>query len=71
MISYVMIAVVVAAMLAASVNIREILHIRTEEWGIKLTTVELKDIQLPNTMKRAMARQAAAERHCDRRLAAA
>ncbi|MGD0197074.1 MAG: slipin family protein [Solirubrobacteraceae bacterium] len=43
-------------------NIREILDIQTEEWGIKVTTVELKDIQLPDTMKRAMARQAEAER---------
>jgi regulator of protease activity HflC (stomatin/prohibitin superfamily) len=43
-------------------NIREILDIQTEEWGIKVTTVELKDIQLPETMQRAMARQAEAER---------
>ena len=43
-------------------NIREILDVQTEEWGIKVTTVELKDIQLPDTMKRAMARQAEAER---------
>ncbi len=43
-------------------NIREILDVQTEEWGIKVTVVELKDIQLPDTMKRAMARQAEAER---------
>ena len=43
-------------------NIREILDVQTEEWGIQVTTVELKDIQLPETMKRAMARQAEAER---------
>jgi regulator of protease activity HflC (stomatin/prohibitin superfamily) len=43
-------------------NIREILDIQTEEWGIKVTVVELKDIQLPDSMKRAMARQAEAER---------
>ena len=43
-------------------NIREILDVQTEEWGVKVTTVELKDIQLPETMKRAMARQAEAER---------
>jgi regulator of protease activity HflC (stomatin/prohibitin superfamily) len=43
-------------------NIREILDIQTEEWGVKVTTVALKDIQLPDTMKRAMARQAEAER---------
>src|ERR1700735_5020951 len=43
-------------------NIREILDAQTEEGGIKVTTVELKDIQLPDSMKRAMARQAEAER---------
>jgi regulator of protease activity HflC (stomatin/prohibitin superfamily) len=43
-------------------NIREILDVQTEEWGIKVTIVELKDIQLPDSMKRAMARQAEAER---------
>jgi regulator of protease activity HflC (stomatin/prohibitin superfamily) len=43
-------------------NIREILDVQTEEWGIKVTVVELKDIQLPESMKRAMARQAEAER---------
>ena len=43
-------------------NIREILDVQTEEWGIKVTVVELRDIQLPETMKRAMARQAEAER---------
>jgi regulator of protease activity HflC (stomatin/prohibitin superfamily) len=39
-------------------NIREILDVQTEEWGVKVTTVELKDIQLPEGMQRAMARQA-------------
>ena len=43
-------------------NIREILDVQTEEWGIKVTVVELRDIQLPDSMKRAMARQAEAER---------
>ena len=43
-------------------NIREILDVQTEAWGVKVTLVELKDIQLPDTMKRAMARQAEAER---------
>ena len=43
-------------------NIREILDVQTEEWGIQVTVVELKDIQLPEGMKRAMARQAEAER---------
>jgi regulator of protease activity HflC (stomatin/prohibitin superfamily) len=43
-------------------NIREILDVQTEEWGVKVTVVELKDIQLPDSMQRAMARQAEAER---------
>jgi regulator of protease activity HflC (stomatin/prohibitin superfamily) len=42
--------------------IREILDVATEDWGVVVTLVELKDIQLPETMKRAMARQAEAER---------
>jgi regulator of protease activity HflC (stomatin/prohibitin superfamily) len=45
-----------------NVNIREILDVATEEWGVVVTLVELKDIQLPDSMKRAMARQAEAER---------
>ena len=47
---------------AINQNIREILDVQTEEWGIKVTVVELSDIQLPESMKRAMARQAEAER---------
>jgi regulator of protease activity HflC (stomatin/prohibitin superfamily) len=43
-------------------SIREILDVQTEEWGVVITVVELKDIQLPEGMKRAMARQAEAER---------
>src|ERR687892_1316422 len=42
--------------------IREILDVTTEAWGVVVTLVELKDIQLPDTMQRAMARQAEAER---------
>ncbi len=45
-----------------NVNIREILDVQTEDWGVVVTLVELKDIQLPESMKRAMARQAEAER---------
>src|SRR6185295_1556334 len=45
-----------------NVNIREILDVATEEWGVVVTLVELKEIQLPDSMKRAMARQAEAER---------
>ncbi len=45
-----------------NVDIKEILEVETLEWGVLVTIVELKDIQLPETMKRAMARQAEAER---------
>jgi regulator of protease activity HflC (stomatin/prohibitin superfamily) len=45
-----------------NVAIREILDVATEAWGVVVTLVELKDIQLPESMKRAMARQAEAER---------
>ncbi len=47
---------------AINKNIREILDVQTEEWGIEITVVELRDIQLPDSMQRAMARQAEAER---------
>ncbi len=43
-------------------NIRQILDVVTLEWGVEVTVVELKDIQLPEGMKRAMAREAEAER---------
>jgi regulator of protease activity HflC (stomatin/prohibitin superfamily) len=43
-------------------DIRAILDVTTIEWGVQVTLVELKDIQLPDSMKRAMARQAEAER---------
>jgi regulator of protease activity HflC (stomatin/prohibitin superfamily) len=43
-------------------SIREILDVQTEDWGVVVTLVELKDIQLPESMQRAMARQAEAER---------
>src|SRR5450759_538047 len=45
-----------------NLDIREILDVITLAWGVEVTLVELKDIQLPDTMKRAMARQAEAER---------
>jgi len=45
-----------------NLDIREILDVSTVDWGVEVTLVELKDIQLPDTMKRAMARQAEAER---------
>ena len=45
-----------------NLDIREILDVTTVAWGVEVTLVELKDIQLPESMKRAMARQAEAER---------
>jgi regulator of protease activity HflC (stomatin/prohibitin superfamily) len=45
-----------------NLDIRAILDVTTVEWGVEVTLVELKDIQLPDSMKRAMARQAEAER---------
>jgi len=47
---------------AINLDIRRILDVATVEWGVEVTLVELKDIQLPDSMKRAMARQAEAER---------
>jgi regulator of protease activity HflC (stomatin/prohibitin superfamily) len=43
-------------------GIRQILDVTTLDWGVEVTLVELKDIQLPDSMKRAMAKQAEAER---------
>jgi regulator of protease activity HflC (stomatin/prohibitin superfamily) len=45
-----------------NLGIRKILDVTTLDWGVEVTLVELKDIQLPDSMKRAMARQAEAER---------
>jgi membrane protease subunit (stomatin/prohibitin family) len=43
-------------------EVQEILESRVEQWGVNITAVEIKDISLPTEMKRAMARQAEAER---------
>lgn len=42
--------------------LQRIIDKQTEPWGIKVSTVEVKDVELPQTMQRAMARQAEAER---------
>ena len=42
--------------------VRRIIDLETDPWGIEVTAVEIKDIDLPNEMKRAMAKQAEAER---------
>lgn len=47
---------------AINEKIKGILESATEKWGIFVSTVEVKDIQLPDSMQRAMAKQAEAER---------
>jgi regulator of protease activity HflC (stomatin/prohibitin superfamily) len=43
-------------------RLREIIDEHTEPWGVMVSVVEVKDVQLPDSMQRAMARQAEAER---------
>ena len=43
-------------------SLQKIIDEQTEPWGIKVSTVEIKDVELPQTMQRAMAKQAEAER---------
>jgi len=43
-------------------ELQTIIDEHTERWGVKVTAVEVKDIELPTTMQRAMAKQAEAER---------
>ena len=43
-------------------TLQEIIDRQTDPWGIKVTAVEVKDVVLPDSMKRAMAKQAEAER---------
>jgi regulator of protease activity HflC (stomatin/prohibitin superfamily) len=43
-------------------DLQQIIDEQTEPWGIKVHTVEIKDVEIPSTMQRAMARQAEAER---------
>ena len=43
-------------------GLRRIIDEQTEPWGIKVTTVEIKDVEIPEAMQRAMARAAEAER---------
>jgi regulator of protease activity HflC (stomatin/prohibitin superfamily) len=45
-----------------NMTLQEIIDRQTDPWGIKVTAVEVKDVALPDTMKRAMAKQAEAER---------
>src|SRR5918912_70178 len=43
-------------------RLQQIIDTQTEPWGVKVSTVEVKDVELPESMQRAMARQAEAER---------
>ena len=43
-------------------RLQEIIDEQTEPWGVKVTVVEIKDVEIPSSMQRAMARQAEAER---------
>lgn len=43
-------------------SLQELIDKRTDPWGVKVSIVEVKDVELPETMKRAMAKQAEAER---------
>ena len=47
---------------AINLNLQRIIDEQTESWGIKVSAVEVKDVELPQTMQRAMAKQAEAER---------
>jgi regulator of protease activity HflC (stomatin/prohibitin superfamily) len=44
-------------------SLQKIIDEQTEPWGIKVTTVEIKDVEIPERMQHAMARQAEAERN--------
>lgn len=46
----------------ASSMLRSIIDKATDEWGVKVSRVEIKDIQIPDELKRAMAKEAEAER---------
>jgi regulator of protease activity HflC (stomatin/prohibitin superfamily) len=43
-------------------HLQHIIDDQTEPWGVKVTTVEIKDVEIPDRMQHAMARQAEAER---------
>jgi regulator of protease activity HflC (stomatin/prohibitin superfamily) len=45
-----------------NLDLQKIIDEQTEPWGVKVTTVEIKDVEIPQGMQRAMARQAEAER---------
>lgn len=53
---------ILAARDKINLTLQKIIDESTEPWGVKVSTVEIKDVELPQTMQRAIARQAEAER---------
>lgn len=56
---------------AINAKLSEIIDRQTEPWGIKVIAVEVKDVEIPESMQRAMARQAEAERERRAKIVAA
>jgi len=56
---------------AINAKLGEIIDRQTEPWGIKVNAVEVKDVEIPDSMQRAMARQAEAERERRAKIVAA
>ncbi|MEI6042375.1 MAG: slipin family protein [bacterium] len=54
-----------------NIQIKEVIDVHTEPWGIQVTAVEIKDITLPDNMQRAMAKEAEAERERRAKIVAA
>jgi regulator of protease activity HflC (stomatin/prohibitin superfamily) len=52
-------------------QIKDVIDLHTEPWGSQVTAVEIKDIELPDNMQRAMAREAEAERERRAKIVAA
>src|ERR1700743_2676663 len=52
-------------------QIRKVIDVHTEPWGAQVTAVEIKDIELPDNMQRAMAKEAEAERERRAKIVAA
>jgi regulator of protease activity HflC (stomatin/prohibitin superfamily) len=57
----------------ASINdqIKNVIDVHTEPWGVQVTAVEIKDVVLPENMQRAMAKEAEAERERRAKIVAA
>ena len=57
--------------LSINEQIKNVIDSHTENWGVEVTAVEIKDIQLPDNMQRAMAKEAEAERERRAKIVAA